>query len=268
MLRSIRLSRPGQEPPGCLKCALPEALAVFAWWQAKAAHPLLPLRIVADRNRAASYLSVLIVSAGVFGVSLFLTYYLQQVLGYSPVKTGLAFLPMTATLVVSTYRLLVDHLQKAVAGVTDPVARLHAVCRAYVTFGLEHPHQYRVLFARNTRLRAAGPWESVSTMPGAEAFAFLLDGIQACVDAGRSRSTEPVEDATALWVALHGYVGLQTGVPDFPWPPDDRLNRHAHRPPRPAGMTQPGPCRCTKRCEPRAAYDARTDPARCSMACA
>jgi EmrB/QacA subfamily drug resistance transporter len=77
-------------------------LAVFAWWQAQAAHPLLPLRIVADRNRAASYLSVFIVTAGVFGVSLFLTYYLQQVLGYSPIRTGLAFLPMTATLILAS----------------------------------------------------------------------------------------------------------------------------------------------------------------------
>src|SRR2546427_5489225 len=43
-------------------------LAVFAWWQAQAAHPLLPLRIVADRNRAASYLSVFIVTAGMIGL--------------------------------------------------------------------------------------------------------------------------------------------------------------------------------------------------------
>jgi AcrR family transcriptional regulator len=125
--------------------------------------------------------------------------------------------------VTSTFRLLVSHLRREVAGETDPVARLHAACRAYVTFGLEHPHQYRVLFARNARVRPGGPGKSVSTMPGAEAFAFLLDGIQACVDAGRSRSTEPAADATALWVALHGYVGLQTGAPDFPWPPDGRL---------------------------------------------
>lgn len=77
-------------------------LALFAGWRAKAAYPLLPLRIVADRNRGASYLSMWIVSAGVFGVSLFLTYYLQQVLGYSPVRTGLAFLPMAGTLIVTS----------------------------------------------------------------------------------------------------------------------------------------------------------------------
>jgi EmrB/QacA subfamily drug resistance transporter len=77
-------------------------LALFGWWQATAAHPLLPPRIVADRNRAASYLSMFIVSAGIFGVSLFLTYYLQQVLGYSPIITGLAFLPMAAILILAS----------------------------------------------------------------------------------------------------------------------------------------------------------------------
>lgn len=51
----------------------------------------------------------------------------------------------------------------------------------------------------------------------------LLDGIQACVDAGRSRSTDPAGDATAVWIALHGYVSLMTGAPDFPWPPGDHL---------------------------------------------
>jgi EmrB/QacA subfamily drug resistance transporter len=77
-------------------------LAVFTWWQTKAAHPLLPLRVLLDRNRGASFVSVLIIGAGMFGVFLFLTYYLQQSLGYTPVKTGLAFLPMVAGLMVAS----------------------------------------------------------------------------------------------------------------------------------------------------------------------
>ncbi|MER7759676.1 MFS transporter [Streptomyces sp. NPDC097619] len=77
-------------------------LAVFAWWQTRTPHPLLPPRVVRDRNRGASYLAVLIAGAGMFGVFLFLTYYLQQSLGYSPVKTGLAFLPMVAMMVATS----------------------------------------------------------------------------------------------------------------------------------------------------------------------
>lgn len=76
-------------------------LAAFARWQTRAAHPLLPLRVLLDRNRAASYLAVLITGAGMFGVFLFLTYYLQLNLGFSPTRTGMAFLPMVGALMVT-----------------------------------------------------------------------------------------------------------------------------------------------------------------------
>ncbi|MFB7496220.1 MFS transporter [Streptomyces sp. NPDC056161] len=76
-------------------------LAAFTWWQTRAAHPLLPLRILLERGRAASYISVLITGAGMFGVFLFLTYYLQLNLGFSPTKTGVAFLPMVGALMVT-----------------------------------------------------------------------------------------------------------------------------------------------------------------------
>ena len=71
-------------------------LAAFAAWQGRAAHPLLPPRVVLDRNRGGAYASMLIVGAGLFGTFFFLTYYLQQTLGYSPLVTGLAFLPISA----------------------------------------------------------------------------------------------------------------------------------------------------------------------------
>jgi len=76
-------------------------LAVFAFWQARAASPLLPPRVVLDRNRSAACLAVLIVGTGMFGIFLFLTYYMQQTLGYSPVVSGVAFLPMIAMVVVA-----------------------------------------------------------------------------------------------------------------------------------------------------------------------
>ncbi len=76
-------------------------LVVFATWQGRAAHPLLPPRVVLDRNRGGAYLSMLIGTAGLFGIFLFLTYYLQQTLGYSPLVTGVAFLPMSIGLIVA-----------------------------------------------------------------------------------------------------------------------------------------------------------------------
>lgn len=76
-------------------------LAVFVAIQRRVAHPLLPMRVVLDRNRGGSYLAVGISAAGMFGVFLFLTYYLQQTLSFSPVETGLAFLPMIAGLMIT-----------------------------------------------------------------------------------------------------------------------------------------------------------------------
>jgi EmrB/QacA subfamily drug resistance transporter len=76
-------------------------LAVFAFWQTRAANPLLPPRVVLDRNRGGAYASMLIASASMFAVFLFLTYYLQQTLGYTPIVTGFAFLPIVGGIAVA-----------------------------------------------------------------------------------------------------------------------------------------------------------------------
>ena len=75
-------------------------LISFVALQRRVKHPLLPLRVVTDRDRAGAYLAVGIVGAGMFAVFLFLTYYLQETLAFSPVEAGLGFLPMTAALLV------------------------------------------------------------------------------------------------------------------------------------------------------------------------
>jgi hypothetical protein len=69
-------------------------LVLFAVWQARTAHPLLPPRVVLDRNRAGAYLTILISGAGTFGVFLFLVYYMQVSLGYSALRSGFAMVPM------------------------------------------------------------------------------------------------------------------------------------------------------------------------------
>jgi EmrB/QacA subfamily drug resistance transporter len=76
-------------------------LSTFVILQARGKNPLLPLRVLLDRDRGGSFLAIGIVGSGMFGVFLFLTYYLQRTLGFSPLKTGLAFLPMMATIVTS-----------------------------------------------------------------------------------------------------------------------------------------------------------------------
>src|SRR6516162_4924265 len=77
-------------------------LAVFVLVERRVAHPLLPLRIVLNRFRGGAYLAIGLSAVGIFGIFLFLTYYFQLTLAYSPVKSGLAFLPMIAAIVAAS----------------------------------------------------------------------------------------------------------------------------------------------------------------------
>jgi EmrB/QacA subfamily drug resistance transporter len=77
-------------------------LAVFAGVERRVSHPLLPLRIVLDRFRGGSYMAIGLSAIGLFGVFLFLTYFLQETLRYSPVVTGVSFLPMIVALIASS----------------------------------------------------------------------------------------------------------------------------------------------------------------------
>jgi len=77
-------------------------LGLFVLIEKRSRHPLLPLRLLEDRPRAGSYLAVLFTGIGTFGVFLFVTYYLQQSLGYSPLMSGLAFLPMIGSVIATS----------------------------------------------------------------------------------------------------------------------------------------------------------------------
>ncbi|UFR03965.1 MFS transporter [Streptomyces sp. Go40/10] len=77
-------------------------LLAFVVVEARVKAPLLPLRVVTDRNRGGIYLSLGLAIIGMFGLFLFLTYYLQIVKGYSPVKTGFAFLPMVVGMITGS----------------------------------------------------------------------------------------------------------------------------------------------------------------------
>ncbi len=76
-------------------------LVAFVWWEQRAKNPMLPLRVVLHRNRGGSYLLFLLVGAGLFAMFLFLTYYFQLNLGYSPLKAGFAFLPFSAGIIIT-----------------------------------------------------------------------------------------------------------------------------------------------------------------------
>jgi predicted MFS family arabinose efflux permease len=77
-------------------------LVSFILIEQRASHPLLPLHIVWNRARGGAYASIVLTGSGVFAVFLFLTYFMQDNLGLSPLTTGVAFLPMTALIVLSS----------------------------------------------------------------------------------------------------------------------------------------------------------------------
>ena len=77
-------------------------LAGFVAFERRVEHPLLPLHIVWDRDRGGAYASIALAGSAVFAVFLFLTYFLQEGLGASPLTTGLDFLPMTGAIVLTS----------------------------------------------------------------------------------------------------------------------------------------------------------------------
>ena len=108
------------------------------------------------------------------------------------------------------------------SGATSPRATspdpLRSLCAAYLDFARTHPHRYRVLFARH---RTGGAFAMTDTraideLAGAQAFHRLVASVAIHTGTGPDRST--IADATALWVALHGYASLQSALPAFPWP--------------------------------------------------
>ena len=79
-------------------------LVAFVTIEVRTKNPLLPMRVVLDRNRGGSFLGSLMVGSGLLGMFLFLTYYFQENLGYSALKTGFAFLPFSAGIILAAGR--------------------------------------------------------------------------------------------------------------------------------------------------------------------
>lgn len=104
------------------------------------------------------------------------------------------------------------------------VARLLAVCQAYLDFAGRNPQVYRLMFggvwdAERAVLTGSVAASDVSEL-GRAALGLLHDALDDCVRAGASMSTDPAGDAVALWLGLHGLASQRVASPAFPWPPD------------------------------------------------
>ena len=76
-------------------------LVAFVWWQKRSDHPLLPLRIVKNRTRGGSLIALLLTSVSLYAVFLLLSYYLEETLHFSPLRTGFAFMPLVIAISLS-----------------------------------------------------------------------------------------------------------------------------------------------------------------------
>lgn len=125
----------------------------------------------------------------------------------------------------SCYEDLVERIRQAQDDVADPVERLEATCLAYARYGADHPHRYALVFRgerdQNEKL-------AVGDM-GAAALQTLVDSIAVCKESGRSTSTDPYDDALAVWSAIHGLTTLRSSRPHFARLHRDELMRSVIR---------------------------------------
>jgi len=114
-----------------------------------------------------------------------------------------------------------DASDAALAAGAGPRERVRAGCAAYLQFAAERPNRYKLLFERQHRIGG----DIGGDVPDVQitGFDLLVRSIQDCVAAGISASTDPARDATAIWLALHGYATLPARLPMFPWPDADAL---------------------------------------------
>ena len=143
-------------------------LIAFLAIEVRTARPLLPLRIFADRNRSGSYALALLLGTALLSTFFFLTQFLQNVLHWSPLKTGLGFLPMTVGVIATaavTAR-LIDRVGARVPLLAGPVALLAGM------FWLSH------LTAASGYLDVIGPLLIIAVGVGSEFVALTLNAVR------------------------------------------------------------------------------------------
>lgn len=117
---------------------------------------------------------------------------------------------------------LADQLTEATG--TDPVTRLRAVCAAYLDFAATQPQRYQLmlggLWNGAEAVEQAAITDAELSALGQEALAVFVTALTDCVAAGGSTSSDPGDDAVALWLGLHGLAQQRAVSTRFPWPAD------------------------------------------------
>lgn len=113
------------------------------------------------------------------------------------------------------------YVERAVAGIDDPLADLTERGRAYVRFGLEHPEAYRILFMGHASV-VPGDFD-VEELLAAGGFEGVVESVRRCMDARVIAEDDPFDVAVRLWAAVHGITSLFVSKPWFPWRDRDAL---------------------------------------------
>jgi EmrB/QacA subfamily drug resistance transporter len=131
-------------------------LVTFVRIQLRSPNPLLPLRVVLDRNRGGAFFAMFTAAVGMFGIFLFLTYYLQQILGYSALRSGVAFLPMVVALVISSTTVSTGLSTRVSPRILIPVGLALSALGMYLLTGLTAHSEYFAAIMPATLVIGAG----------------------------------------------------------------------------------------------------------------
>ena len=123
------------------------------------------------------------------------------------------------------FRVLEEFMVDATAGIDDPIDVLKAMGRAYISFGLGRPEQYRFLFMAPTPEWAAEHMrEHINDLSG---FSRVVAAVQRCIDDGLFAARDAFIIACGLWTNVHGMTSLLISKPGFPWPDRHALIDHS-----------------------------------------
>jgi AcrR family transcriptional regulator len=121
------------------------------------------------------------------------------------------------------YGHLDEAMERAVAGIDDPMARVAARGRAYIDFGLANPEHYRLLMMGRADCT---PERFVDErLVSTSAFEHVVEDVSAAIDAGQLHGDAQMV-ACGLWMMVHGVTSLLIAKPEFPWPEREALIAH------------------------------------------
>jgi EmrB/QacA subfamily drug resistance transporter len=191
-------------------------LAAFVMIERRASHPLLPLHILWDRARGGMYASITLAVSGIFGVFLFLTFYMQDSLHFSPIGTGVAFMPMNLTIIATA-----TTVQTRILPRTGP--------KVMVTFGMTVGLLAMLFFTRIT----PGSGYAAHVAPGLVLVGLAMGSIFAAAFGTATLGVKPNEAGVASAMVntsqqVGGSIGTAFLSTLFASATADYLSSHAH----------------------------------------